>query len=180
MTEVTIRRPTLVDGGDAWRVARDSGTLDLNSSYAYLLFFRDFAPTCRVAVVDGGVAGFVLAHRPPQRPANLFVWQVAVDEGFRGAGIAMRMLDDLAADTTLSPTVSLVETTITDDNLASQRLFRAFADRWAHGRLSLTPLFEASHFPDHHDAEPLYEIGPLEPKPRTRPTRAADQKRTQP
>ena len=44
-----------------WRVARDSGTLDLNTSYAYLLLARDFAQTSRIAVHDGAVVGFISA-----------------------------------------------------------------------------------------------------------------------
>ncbi len=31
---VTLRPPTLEDGGHMWRLARDSGALDLNTSYA--------------------------------------------------------------------------------------------------------------------------------------------------
>lgn len=36
-----------------WRIARDSGVLDLNSSYAYLLWCTDFPSTSAVARVDG-------------------------------------------------------------------------------------------------------------------------------
>ncbi|MBC7723392.1 MAG: diaminobutyrate--2-oxoglutarate transaminase [Burkholderiaceae bacterium] len=161
MSGLVVRRPVIDDGADAWGIARDSGTLDLNSSYAYLLYFRDFAETCRVAVVDGVVAGFLMGNRPPERPETLFVWQIAVDERFRGRGIAGLMLDDLAADPTLSPPVTMIETTITDDNPASQALFRAFAKRRGDSPLTVTPLLEATHFPDGHHAEPLYTIGPL-------------------
>jgi diaminobutyrate-2-oxoglutarate transaminase len=166
-----IRRPTIDDGAQAWRIARDSGSLDLNSSYAYLLYFRDFAETCRIAVVDGVVAGFLLGNRPPSRRQNLFVWQIAVDEQFRGLGIATLMLDDLAADATLTPSIAMVETTITDDNIASQRLFRAFAARRGNSPVQVTSLLETSHFPDGHDAEPLYEIGPLPPVITANPTK---------
>src|SRR5690606_9693805 len=78
---VAVRPPTLHDGAHMWRLARDSGALDLNTSYAYLLFARDFARTCRVAVVENEVVGFVLGYRRPDEPETLFVWQIAVDAG---------------------------------------------------------------------------------------------------
>lgn len=159
-TDIVISPPALADGGDMWRIARDSGTLDLNSSYAYLLFCRDFAGTCRIARVDGEAAGYVLGYRRPERPDCLFVWQVAVDERHRGKGISSRLLDDLL-QTDQQPAIRTVETTITDDNPASQALFTALARRWG-TRLSTTALFEAEHFPDGHDPEPLYEIGPFD------------------
>lgn len=161
-----IRAPRMDEGAELWRIARDSQTLDLNSSYAYVLFARDFAATCRIALVDGEAAGFVTGYRRPTQPDCLFVWQVAVDERFRGLGLAGRLLDDLIGDTTVMPPVRTVQTTITDDNIASQRLFRAFATRWGDAPVTVQPLFESEHLSpvghqgEHHAPEPLYEIGP--------------------
>lgn len=42
-----IDRPRPGDGPLLWRLARDSGTLDLNSAYSYLLWCRDFAGDVR-------------------------------------------------------------------------------------------------------------------------------------
>ena len=56
-----------------WRLARDGGTLDLNTSYAYLLLARDFAATSRLAVRDGEGVGFVLGYLRPAAPETLFV-----------------------------------------------------------------------------------------------------------
>ncbi len=152
-----------------WQIARDSGTLDLNSSYAYLMMCRDFARTSRLAWVDGRPAGFVIAYRRPARPDCLFVWQVAVDAAHRGHGIAARLLDDLVESELRDPSepVLTVETTITEDNLASRTLFRRFAERWD-APLYTSDLFVAADFPDDHDGEPLIEIGPLT-APRTDP-----------
>lgn len=163
-TTIRITAPALADGAEMWRIARDSGVLDLNSSYAYLIYCRDFARTCRVARIDGEVVGYVLGYRRPEQPDCLFVWQVGVDERHRGKGISSRLLDDLvqAPD---QPPVRTVETTITDDNAASQALFAAFARRWG-TTLSTSPLITTEHFPDDgHDAEPLYTIGPIAPAP---------------
>lgn len=149
-----------------WRVAEASGELDLNSSYMYLLFARDFAQTCRVAIAGDAVVGFVLGYRRPEAPDCLFIWQVAVNESHRGQGLAGRLLDDLAlALTALPDPVTRMETTITADNSASQRLFAGFAERWG-ARMEVGELFETEHFPDAHDAERLHRIGPLSARSR--------------
>ncbi|MGP6178414.1 diaminobutyrate acetyltransferase [Microbacterium sp. A196] len=146
-------------------MARDSQTLDLNSSYAYVLYARDFASTCRIALVDEHPAGFVLGYRRPADPSCLFVWQVAVDARFRGLGLAGRMLDSLIHDSG-ETAVRTLQTTITDDNVASQRTFRSLANRWGNAPMTVTPLFETAHLSlegpdaDLHDPERLYEIGP--------------------
>ena len=144
-----------------WRVARDSQTLDLNSSYSYLLFARDFAHSCRVAVQDDRVVGFVLGYRRPDDPTRLFVWQVAVDADQRGRGLSGRMLDDLVTAAGDDDPIRWVETTITDDNEASRALFARFArNRGAdHEELDL---FVREHFPDEgHEPEVLHRIGPF-------------------
>ncbi|MEU1694711.1 diaminobutyrate acetyltransferase [Streptomyces hirsutus] len=159
-----IDRPAPADGAALWRIARDSKTLDLNSSYSYLLWCRDFAATSAVARDAGGEPiGFVTGYVRPDSPHTLLIWQVAVDETHRGRGLAAALLDGLAARTVAEHGVTTVETTITPGNTASERLFTAFAER--HGaRLEREVLFEAEQFPDGpHDPEVLYRIGPLSP-----------------
>ncbi|MDX5310866.1 MAG: GNAT family N-acetyltransferase, partial [Rhodococcus sp. (in: high G+C Gram-positive bacteria)] len=79
-----------------WQIARDSKVLDVNSSYAYVLWCRDFAATSVVATAgDHEAVGFVSGYRRPEAPDTLFVWQVAVDQDQRGRGVAGRMLDSL-------------------------------------------------------------------------------------
>ncbi|WP_156757500.1 diaminobutyrate acetyltransferase [Actinokineospora pegani] len=156
----SIERPSTEDGSDLWRVARDSRTLDLNSSYAYLLWCRDFADTSLVVKVDGAVVGFVIGFIRPTEPETVVVWQIAVDADQRGRGLAAKLLDRLAA--VLVPRgVRNLETTISPDNAASIALFTAFARRQG-AAIDRTELFGAGHFPDAHEAEDLYRIGPLE------------------
>ena len=141
-----------------WRIARDSKTLDLNASYAYLLWCRDFAATSVVATVEDRLAGFVTGYRRPEQPETLMVWQVAVDEQHRGKRVASQMLDGLVDG--LERPVSSLETTITPDNQASLRLFSRFAEsRGAH--VMHEPVFDSSLFPDGHESELLFRIGPL-------------------
>ena len=94
--EAKFRKPTLNDGQSLWRMARDSQVLDLNSSYAYLLWSRDFAETSIMATVDGEPVGFITGYMRPGEPGTLMVWQVAVDDEFRGRKLAGEMLDRLA------------------------------------------------------------------------------------
>jgi diaminobutyrate acetyltransferase len=155
---VELRAPRLEDGAAMWRIAADSKVLDVNSSYAYLLWCRDFAMTSVVATVDEKVGGFVTGYLRPERPDTVMVWQVAVDEQHRGRRLARRMLDALA-DRLHEHDVCRMETTITSDNEASIRLFTSFAE----GRdtvIEREPGIPAEAFPDGHDAEDLYRIGP--------------------
>lgn len=163
-TPVAIERPRPEDGSALWRIARDSTVLDLNSSYAYLLWVRDFAETSVIARVDGSVAGFVTGYLRPDEPDTVFVWQVAVDEAYRGAGIAGKLLRGLL-DRLQPRGVRFLETTITSDNEASIRLFSALA-RDRNTEIVRDKLFTADLFPDGHDDEDRYRIGPLaEPRP---------------
>ncbi|MDO0915922.1 diaminobutyrate acetyltransferase [Streptomyces sp. DT2A-34] len=160
--DLQIDRPAVADGAALWRIARDSKALDLNSSYSYLLWCRDFAGTSAVARDERGEpVGFVTGYVRPERPRTLLVWQVAVDDAHRGRGIAAALLDGLVARVGVEYGVTSVETTITPGNTASERLFGSFAER--HGAaLERDVLFDAGLFPDGpHDPEVLYRIGPL-------------------
>ncbi len=160
-TEFTLLdAPTVDDGAEIWRIARDSQTLDLNSSYSYLLWCRDFARTSLVARDEnGGPVGFVTGYVRPELPGTLVIWQVAVDHSHRGRGLAATMLDELAQRAAAAG-VRRVETTITPDNEASHRLFTSFGER--HGAtVEREVLFHDGQFPDGHDSEVLYRIGPL-------------------
>ncbi|WNM34304.1 diaminobutyrate acetyltransferase [Streptomyces sp. Li-HN-5-11] len=157
-----IERPAVADGAALWRLAKDSGTLDLNSSYSYLLWCRDFAATSAVARGAGGEpVGFVTGYVRPDQPHTLLVWQVAVDAAHRGRGLAARLLDGLTARVAAERGLTTVETTITPGNTASERLFTSYAAR--HGAtVEREVLFQAERFPDGpHDPEVLYRIGPL-------------------
>lgn len=142
-----------------WRLARDSGGLDLNTSYAYLLFAHDFAATCRIADLDGHPAGFVLGYLRPTLPDRLFVWQVATSPQARGRSLAGHMLRDLLAATG----ARYVEATITADNAASHGLFGSLTRGWPGAEVHQQPLFATTDFPDGQHAEALVTVGPFDP-----------------
>lgn len=162
MTEsIAIDPPGIADGAALWRIARDSEKLDLNSSYAYLLWCRDFPDTSAVARIDGEAVGFVTGYLRPGTEDTLLVWQVAVDPRHQGKGIAGALLDHLL-DRLVDRGVRYLETTVTADNVASNRMFDSLAQRRS-APSARTELFGADEFPDGHAAEFLHRIGPFSP-----------------
>lgn len=158
--DVQLQEPSLADGPELWRMARDSRVLDVNSPYSYTLWCRDFADTSVVARVAGAPRGFITGYVRPSRPDTFFVWQVAVDGDHRGRGLARLMLDRLA-DRLVPRGHRYMEATVTPDNTASTAMFESFArDRGC--EVARSPLFGAEHFPEGgHEPEVLFRIGPI-------------------
>lgn len=158
--DIELRPPDVTDGSEIWRIVRDAGTLDLNSVYLYLLLCKDFPQTCVVAEQGGRLVGFVTGYRPPGRDDVIFLWQIGVDAALRGQGLGKRLLTRFL-DSEGTAGASYLETTISPSNQASQKLFRGLArDLGTECRVS--PCFDADHFPDGHEAEELYRIGPFD------------------
>ncbi|MET8676234.1 diaminobutyrate acetyltransferase [Streptomyces sp. NPDC004647] len=159
---LVLDSPRVEDGAAIWRIARDSKVLDLNSSYSYLLWCRDFAATSVVARDrDGEPVGFITGYIRPGRPQTLVVWQVAVDHAQRGKGLAAALLDGLTARVTEELGADRIETTVTPDNTPSNRLFSSYAERHE-AAVEREVLFDGGLFPDDgHEPEVLYRIGPL-------------------
>ncbi len=152
---VAYRRPRATDGLRMWQIARDSQVLDVNSSYAYVLWAVDFADTSIIAEVDGRPVGFITGYRRPDASDVLMVWQVAVDADQRGKQIAGTMLRELFSRSG----VSAIHTTISPDNNASQRLFAGVA-RSLGLQFTREPFLEAELFGDSHEPEDLYRLSP--------------------
>lgn len=156
----SFRIPGQADGAAVWRLVSDSGTLEANSCYAYLLLCTHFAETCLVAEVNGELVGFVAAYRPPTRPDAIFVWQIGVRSSARGAGLGKRLLKELLALPACRD-ARYLEATVAPSNEASQRLFRGAA-RDLDTTCEVGPGFLATDFaPTAHEAEELFHIGPL-------------------
>ena len=159
-TTPTLRNPTPRDAAGIWRLVVDSGVLDHNSPYSYLILCQHFADTCIVAEEDARIVGFVTAYRPPIAPEVVFVWQIGVAASMRGRGLGVAILDALVRQPACRE-VSYLDATVTPSNLASQAMFRAFA------RKMKTQCVEELCFPEHlfptagHEAEHLFHIGPF-------------------
>jgi L-2,4-diaminobutyric acid acetyltransferase len=169
-SERKIEQPSLKDGRAIWRIARDSRKLDLNSSYAYLMWCHDFADTSLVARDGDDVVGFVIGYRRPAAPDTVVVWQIAVDSSQRGRGTAGALLDALVR-TLADAGVRHIETTVTPDNAPSNALFASLARRWDTAIVEAGS-FDAGDFPDDHEAEVRFRIGPFVNVPGLRPMSA--------
>lgn len=142
-----------------WALVREMGGLELNTAYFYVLFAIDFADTCVIAEADGELAGFVLGHRPPKRPDTIFVWQVGVAPFMRKQGLARRLIDAFIEQ---NPDARWLEASVTPDNTASRKLFRSVA-RERGVECQVSDFMRAEHFPEGHEPEELFRIGPFEP-----------------
>ena len=159
-TDDLFRRPTAEDGAGMWSLVKDTGVLDLNSSYAYVILAEHFTDTCIVAERNGEIVGFVTAYIPPKQPDTLFVWQVGVSESERGNGLASAMLEALLARPVCAG-VNYLEATVTPSNAASSALFRSFA-RSQGTVCTIQEGFPENIFPgDDHEPESLFRIGPF-------------------
>jgi L-2,4-diaminobutyric acid acetyltransferase len=157
--DLVVREPRIEDAERMWRLVRDSGTLDLNSGYAYLLLCRHFRNTCLLAEDDdGAIAGFVVGYRPPDAEDTMFVWQIGVSTRHRRRGVGRTLL--LALLDRLER-VRFLEATVTPSNEPSRRLFRSVA-RSLDARFETRPYFDEDVLPESdHEPETLVRIGPL-------------------
>ena len=157
---IRLRMPVAADGPAITALIAACPPLDGNSAYCNLLQCTDFADTGVVAERDGAIVGWISGYRPPSRPEELFIWQVAVAVQARGERLASRMLDHLAMRPQIQP-IAFLSSTVTAANRASWALFEAFA-RSRQAPLKKTVRFDrTAHFADAHDTEWCARIGPF-------------------
>ncbi|RSL32543.1 diaminobutyrate acetyltransferase [Salibacterium salarium] len=159
MDALTFEKPKVEDGADMWELVKNS-TLDLNSSYKYIMMCEFFAETCVVAKEKDELVGFVTAFIPPEKQDTVFVWQVGVDPSQRGKGLASRLINDLVQRVS-DKNVEYLEATVTPSNEASQALFKKVARTYG-TNCEVSECFAEDLFPgDEHEAELTFRIGPL-------------------
>lgn len=156
---MNFRAPTARDGAAVFRLVEAVGQLERNTCYAYVLLCSDFSDTCVLAETEQGLAGFVIAYRPPKRPDEVFVWQVGVAPAARGTGLGGRLLDALLAAPGCQG-VRYLTATVSPDNTASLQLFRGVARRRA-VPFEIGAGFSADLFVGVHEPEDFVRIGPL-------------------
>ncbi len=155
-----FRHPRIEDGHSIWKIVKDSGVLDENSCYAYLILCSHFADTCVVVENEGRVVGFATAYRPPLKEDVMFLWQIGMEESLRGRGIAKKLLHVLISVSACRE-VRYLETTVTPSNIPSRKLFQSLArDHRAH--CDVTPWISSGLFKSRqHEPEHLFRVGPL-------------------
>jgi L-2,4-diaminobutyric acid acetyltransferase len=154
--DLTLGPPGDGDGARMHALAHRAGGLDVNSTYAYVLWTRDFAGTTSVAHDEAGMVAYCLGYLRPAEPDTYFVWQIAVDPRARGRGLATALLDEVVDRCG----AHALEATVTPGNEASRRLFASFASTRG-ATLTTVPLFPAEELGGDHDPEDLIRLGPL-------------------
>jgi L-2,4-diaminobutyric acid acetyltransferase len=157
----TFRQPEKADGAAIYELVEETGVLDVNSAYSYLMLGEYFADTCVVAERGGRIVGFVSGFIPPERPDTIFVWQVGVAATEKGKGLAKRLIRQLLKREACAD-VHYLESTVTPSNVPSTRLFRSIA-RELHTSCVIDSGFPESLFPGkgEHESERLFRIGPF-------------------
>lgn len=144
--------------------------LDVNSLYAYALLTLHHSSTCFVAVHGEQLCGAVTGYVKPEQPDSYFLWQIAIAPAQQGSGLGSALLNHVVQHCLAGKKLQFLETTISPDNAASQRLFRRFAQRQGVNcqqlpllsSEELQPLqgLESGQPQPAHEAEDLYRIGP--------------------
>jgi len=159
-TDIHFRKPEVSDAPSIERLVRFSPPLDVNSHYCYLIICAHFFQTSVVACSNDHVCGFISAYIRPDQQDTLFVWQVAVQEEYRGKGIASLMLQDLLSRSYPNP-LRYLETTVSPSNHSSKALFSSLAES-LDAPLVQSVLFSADDFGGQsHEEEVLFRIGPF-------------------
>lgn len=161
----TLRAPTLDDGADVWTLIKETGVLDLNSSYSYLMWCTNFSDTSVVIETDDEIVGFISGFIKPASPEKLFIWQVAVAESERGKGLASKMLHHIL-ERDVCENVRYVEATVSPSNIPSRKLFNGLA-RNLDTNIEVFDCFTAEDFPEQgHEDELTHQIGPFKERKR--------------
>ncbi|MEC2158502.1 diaminobutyrate acetyltransferase [Virgibacillus halodenitrificans] len=160
-TDFHFRKPTKDDGAAVWELIKDTGVLDLNSSYSYLMWCEIFSETSIVADTEEGTVGFISGFIHPDHPKTLFIWQVAVNESERGKGLGTKMLFQLLQREACEH-VAYIEATVSPSNTPSQQLFKGLAKK-LDTNCKIDDYFSADDFPQEgHEDELLFKIGPFQ------------------
>jgi len=158
---LVLRKPRLEDGAKIHALVKSCKPLDVNSVYTYLLLCQHFADTCVVAEVHGKVVGFLSGYVLPPRRDVFFVWQIAVDERWRGKSFGKRLLRDVL-QRAFCRDCCFLETTISPSNNASWGLFRSFVKDLAISYEECSCFSEEYFGQERHEAEHLFRIGPFD------------------
>jgi L-2,4-diaminobutyric acid acetyltransferase len=159
--KIKITFPTKKNGSAVAKLIQRCPPLDLNSTYNYLIQSYYFNRTCSVAFDSEKIVAFVSGFIKPTNKNCLFIWQVAIDEEYRGKGLGIELIEFLLNQ---NKEVNTIETTITKNNIASRRMFQKIVEKYK-TRMSEEALVDKEKdFSNEHDSEMLITIGPIKIK----------------
>ncbi|MBM7598875.1 L-2,4-diaminobutyric acid acetyltransferase [Virgibacillus halotolerans] len=161
-TKFHFRKPNKEDGAPVWELVKQTGVLDLNSSYSYIMWCEIFSETSIVAEREGKIVGFISGFIHPDTRDTLFIWQVAVNESEQGQGLATKMLFELL-NRDFDQQLDYLEATVSPSNTPSNHLFWGLANK-LESNCVISDYILAEDFPNEeedHEEEILFRIGPI-------------------
>jgi L-2,4-diaminobutyric acid acetyltransferase len=158
-----IFEPTKEDGDKVYDLIDRLQYLDLNASYCYSMLCDYFKQTCAVikeSKDSDKVYGFVSGFLKPSEPSTLFIWQIGLDPELKGQGFGKRLLFHVVDKN--KKVLTDLETTITDTNVPSRKLFESLAREYK-ADISKSVYLEGDQIAgaEGHEPEMLYRIGKL-------------------
>lgn len=160
MSEILFSKPLKNNAKDIYNLIKRGGVLDLNSEYLYLLQCTHFSETCSVATFNDEIIGFVSGYLLPNKSDTLFIWQVAVDERFRGQNIAFKTIMNIFNS---NENIKYILSTVSPSNKSSQRVFEKLANHF-NTKIENETTFSLEDFLNSHEIEVQYLIGPINNK----------------
>lgn len=158
---IHLSQPQSTDGALINQLVASCPPLDTNSAYCNLLQTTHFSDSCVIAKNQNGEAvGFVSGYRLPSNPSIYFLWQVGIREDARGLGLAQKMIEHILIRPAQAG-VQYLTTTITQDNLASRKMFAAWASKSGFDLEEEAMFDKEKHFLGQHESEFLIKIGPM-------------------
>lgn len=136
------------------QLIKSVGSLDLNSSYLYLLLAHYFSKDCLVAKIDQKIIGFVTAIKTDNN--TLFIWQIGINKNFQGQGIAKKLLQELIKKQPNN--IKRIEFSISPSNQASLGLFTKYAATIDSKILPVEKFETDLFFENGHEEEVFYQI----------------------
>ena len=156
--KIKITSPRKKDGSAVAKLIKRCPPLDLNSTYHYLIQSHYFSKTCSIAFDNKKIVAFVSGFINPSRNNSLFIWQVAIDEDYRGKELGIELIEFILKQ---NKNINSIEATVTETNSASRRMFQKICEKYQI-KLSEQTLFDKEQdFSKEHDSEILIKIGPL-------------------
>lgn len=157
-SKIKITFPTKKNGSAVAKLIRCCPPLDLNSTYHYLIQSHYFNQTCSVAFQGEKVIAFVSGFINPANKNCLFIWQVAIDESFRGKGLGIELIEFLLDQ---NKDVNTIETSITKNNIASRRMFQKIVKKYEATMYEEILFDKHEDFSNEHESEILVTISQI-------------------
>lgn len=163
-SKINFQKPKKSQTKEIIKLVKDTKILDVNSEYLYYLQTIHFNKFCCVAVDENKknrVIGFVSAYLIPDEN-SLFIWQVAVNEKYRGLGLAQKMILNIANRKAMKK-INYIKTTVSPSNQSSIRVFEKVANE-LNTKIKKHKFLKMKDFTNSHEDEPMYVIGSINKK----------------